>query len=508
MLTDWALVRRLGAELESRLRGARVQDAGLLPDNRPVLVMWARGTTTLLCMDPFGSPPVVTLESGSPAVAGEPGFIRAVASALRGTVLLAVSAGFKDRLLRLTFGIRSRFGVGDEIDLYIELVPRFGNVVLVKGGTIVSALKEFGHAQNPARAIAAGFAYEPPPLPGVLPDLPRLVAQSDHVDAASAIARLESDPAMREPLYVYRRRGVLVQAHLLALGQFDDAILSREASLLDLFAEDRANRVGTDARARTAQRRSALVTRIERRARKIEEGLAALGARGAEVAQREQLREEGERIYATLHELDEALRIEAKDRAAKLFARYRKLGAALPHVAQRERLLVARREAIEALAWEAQRAGDDDLGDVESALEAIEPRRRSRGVAPRAARKRRKPMEWRTRSGSRILVGRSPVENAELTFRVARPHDLWLHARGVPGAHVILQRDDRTAPSDEDIAFAASLAAAHSKARDGAKVAVDYTSRKHVRKQPDAPPGLVFYTHARTITVSPQETID
>lgn len=502
MLTDWALVRRAGAELESRLRGSRVQDAGLLPDGRPALLLWSRGSTTLLCIDAFGSPPLVTLETGELAIANEPGFTRALARTLRGMALFSARAMEGERLLRLTFGIRSRFGVGDEVDLCLELVPRFGNAVLVKGDRVVSAFKEFGFAQNPARAVAAGLTYEPPPRAPNAPALPRLIAESG-ADAAQALAFLESDDALREPLYVYRREGRLVQAHLLPLPAFADAALSREPSLIDLFAEDRANRIGAGERARTAQRRAALLRRIETRASAIEHERVALASRKLQAGERTHLREEGDRIYATLHELDEGLRDEAKDRAAKLFARYRKLGSSLPHVAKRERLLAAQREGIEALAWEAERAGNDELADVEKALDAIDPRRRSRDKPSKAPQRRRKPLEWRTPGGSRILVGRSPLENADLTFRVARPNDLWFHARGVPGAHVILQRDDRAPAPEEDVAYAASLAAAHSKARESGSVPVDYTPRKHVRKQPAAAPGLVFYTEAKTITVAP-----
>ena len=113
-------------------------------------------------------------------------------------------------------------------------------------------------------------------------------------------------------------------------------------------------------------------------------------------------------------------------------------------------------------------------------------------------------LELRTPAGSRIVVGRSPVENAELTFHLARPDDLWFHAQGVPGAHVILSRDDRGRVPDEDLQVAASLAAFYSKAQAAASAAVDYTLRKHVRKQRAAPPGLVWYTHAKTIVTQPQ----
>ena len=112
MKTDWAIVRRLGQELERQLASARVTDVGLLPDGRTALALRTHGREVLLAVDAFGSPPVVSLEAALP-VTTEPGFTRAAGAALRGMTLRAVRARLGDRLLRLTFSSRSRFGVGD-----------------------------------------------------------------------------------------------------------------------------------------------------------------------------------------------------------------------------------------------------------------------------------------------------------------------------------------------------------------------------------------------------------
>ena len=57
------------------------------------------------------------------------------------------------------------------------------------------------------------------------------------------------------------------------------------------------------------------------------------------------------------------------------------------------------------------------------------------------------------------MVGRTPIENADVTFRIGRPDDLWFHVQNQPSAHVILQRDDREAFTAADIEAAAALAA-------------------------------------------------
>jgi predicted ribosome quality control (RQC) complex YloA/Tae2 family protein len=104
--------------------------------------------------------------------------------------------------------------------------------------------------------------------------------------------------------------------------------------------------------------------------------------------------------------------------------------------------------------------------------------------------------------GWEALLGTSAAGNAAVTFDLAQPEDLWLHARGIPGAHVIL-RTRGTQPPDEIIERAAQLAAWHSAARAAGAAEVDVTERRHVRKIPNSPPGLVRYTNERTIRVTP-----
>src|SRR5581483_8532538 len=99
MLTDWVLMRRLAHELQERLRGARVEDAGLLADGRIAILFRARGSPALLAVDLFASPPLVTLNGDLPAILDAPGFARALRRSLRGMVLGGVSARRDDRLL-------------------------------------------------------------------------------------------------------------------------------------------------------------------------------------------------------------------------------------------------------------------------------------------------------------------------------------------------------------------------------------------------------------------------
>jgi len=111
------------------------------------------------------------------------------------------------------------------------------------------------------------------------------------------------------------------------------------------------------------------------------------------------------------------------------------------------------------------------------------------------------PLRYRI-DGHEVLVGRSGKENEAVTFDLASANDIWLHARGLPGSHVII-RVNGPDPTDATIRRVAALAAYFSQARHSSKVPVDYTRRRYVRKVKGAPAGFVTFSNESTLTVSP-----
>ncbi len=124
-----------------------------------------------------------------------------------------------------------------------------------------------------------------------------------------------------------------------------------------------------------------------------------------------------------------------------------------------------------------------------------------------AGREREKKSLFRsfvTKSGREILVGRNNRENDYLTFKLARPDDLWFHAEGVPGSHVLLRMKDKTTePSSAEIREAAGVAAYFSKSRQGNKAEVIYTLAKYLRKPKRAKPGTALVEKEKSIVVKP-----
>ncbi len=109
-------------------------------------------------------------------------------------------------------------------------------------------------------------------------------------------------------------------------------------------------------------------------------------------------------------------------------------------------------------------------------------------------------------SGKTILIGRNAHENDELIKKYARGNDLWFHAEGIEGSHVIIKynnRDERY--TENDIIEASQLAAYYSKLKKAGGGNIVYTFCKNLNKPKEAKPGFVLYHNNKTITVKIDE---
>ena len=116
------------------------------------------------------------------------------------------------------------------------------------------------------------------------------------------------------------------------------------------------------------------------------------------------------------------------------------------------------------------------------------------------------PLRFLSSEGREILVGRSNLQNDELTTKLGRRTDYWLHTQKIHGSHVLI-RCEGEAPGEKSIEEAAVIAAWYSQGRGGGKIPVDYTMLKNVRKPSGALPGKVIYTDYRTVLVQSDEEL-
>jgi predicted ribosome quality control (RQC) complex YloA/Tae2 family protein len=141
-----------------------------------------------------------------------------------------------------------------------------------------------------------------------------------------------------------------------------------------------------------------------------------------------------------------------------------------------------------------------EIGEVQDALQ-----RNGYWQGPRTAQPgggKSGPLKVTAESGMVIWVGRNARQNDQVTFEKGAPNDLWLHVRGLPGAHVIIKSGGQ-AVSEAIIRRAAEIAAYYSAARSEARVLVDVTQRKYVRKIKGGKPGMVTYRNESPVQVTP-----
>jgi len=187
-------------------------------------------------------------------------------------------------------------------------------------------------------------------------------------------------------------------------------------------------------------------------------------------------------------------RISLPANADRLFEKARRLERARLQVEAR---LAGTRDKLQAsFAREARALAARDLAALDAAAgrPAARPEEAAAGGGAR---------HYLTARGLSVLVGRGARENHRLTFAVAGPEDLWLHARDVPGAHVIL-RDPEGRAAAEDVREAAELAAFFSDARAQPQADVHVTQRKHVRAARGGH-GRVRIAHSDTMRVTPRD---
>ncbi len=200
------------------------------------------------------------------------------------------------------------------------------------------------------------------------------------------------------------------------------------------------------------------------------------------------------------------VRLSPQENAARYFKQYAKAKTAEKYLTAQLQKGGEELQYLESVLQELSQAeSEQDFNDIRMELTDggyIRQRGKKQSGFQRASR----PREFRTSAGLRVLVGRSNRQNDRLTTKDADKRDLWLHTQKIHGSHVILCTGGAE-PDGQSLLEAASLAAYFSQAQGSAKVPVDYTPVKFVKKPAGAKPGMVVYTTYQTLLADPDEEL-
>ena len=188
--------------------------------------------------------------------------------------------------------------------------------------------------------------------------------------------------------------------------------------------------------------------------------------------------------------------------AAKNYKQYNKLKTAEFHLREQIEKAENERAYLESVLQElAQAETEQEFNEIRRELQETNYLKKSSGK--KEQKRAFAPRTFKTSGGFEVLVGRSNVQNDQLTKK-ADKRDYWFHTQHIHGSHVIL-RCAGLMPSDEDLREAAMLAAYFSQAKESSGVPVDYCPVKFVKKPAGARPGMVTYDNYRTLYVTPEE---
>jgi predicted ribosome quality control (RQC) complex YloA/Tae2 family protein len=545
------------------LLGARVQRV-VLPDARSIgLELFAAGRHQLLVSaDPQAPRMYLVPHKLRRGVESQTPLLLLLRKWVRGSRMVDVTQPPWERILELHFD-----GDAGRCRLVAELIGRRSNLILVDPeGRVLDAMRRVGPTLNRHRVTLPGEPYDPPPLPrGSRPlrglsmtewssilasmdadtsphrQLARQLLGVSPMVARELLARAEeARNGVSLPPDQLARRLQQVAAELLTPledGSWAPHVALDEAGVVIAFAPYRpaqferlsptasiseamwryfAARATADpyaaARLAVGKRIDAAHARARRTLDQLQDNLVG----SAEI---EALREAGELLLAyqgqvspqatevTLPDYAGSQRTLALDagltpvqNAQVYFRRYRKALRAAEEVPAR----IGEQERD--LAYLEQLAADLALAETRPEIDAVYQALADAGWTRRAARGSAGQVRGPRRieiGGFTLMVGRNAQQNAELTFKRAAASDLWLHARGMPGAHVVIRSNGADVPEDV-LNQAAALAAYYSAARDEQRVAVDVTERRRVRRLGRGRPGLVSYTGERTLWVEPR----
>lgn len=567
MPLDAVTISALTRELKDKLEGGRI-DKVQQPERDMLLIsLRAKGENLRLLLSAGTGTARVNLTGALLENPAEPPmFCMLMRKHLVGARIISVEQPEYERMIIFTLDTHDELGISSEKKLAVELIGRSANVALIGAdGRIIDCMRRMDFAGDALRRMQPGMIYRLPPKQDKVSFFAvdsaarrAMIAKADRdtpvdkwlmdnfaalspliarelsyrcrgdydalPDAADALADTVAAGEL-EP-YMISMDGQPRDYSFMAVSQYGQAAsLRRFASFSDMLDEFYSARD----RVQQQRRRSHELTKTVRTLRdRLARKLASQREELKRTEGREEVRKQAELVTANIYRLkrgDSFLECEdyyepdcprikipldrlktPQQNAAALYKEYNKLKAAEQHltvlVAVGERQL----DYLNSVLDELERAeSEKDVSDIRRELIATGYIRRPKGAKPERV-KPQKPLSFMSDDGFEILVGRSNAQNDELTTKIARRTDYWLHTQKVHGSHVII-RCDGLEPPQRTLEQAASLAASYSQARGGGKIAVDYTMLRNVRKPSGALPGKVVYTEYKTLMAEADEEL-
>ena len=555
-------------EIRQKATGARVEKIHQPSRDTLLLHLRCEGGREKLLFAPNPAAPRLHLTTASPENPAEPPmFCMLLRKHLLGARLREITQPAMERAATFVFDCTDEMGFPVQKRLVAELMGRTCNLYLLDGdGRIVDCLRRVGLDETAKRPALPGMYYQEPEQETKLD--PRNLQTEDYVNllkkpgadilaerlmdnlgglsplvcreaalyaAGEPDARVEkADPeklwaffvehiADPKPWYYAQSDGTPKQFAFCPIREYGSCQQAESfTQLLDNYY------ILKDRKDAMRQKSQALRKTVSNLCQRLTRKLAIQETELTATYDRERLRQLGDIVTANLHRITKGQKVlEAEDfydeemkmvlisisetlspqqNAAKYYKDYTRMKNAEKELTRQIELGQQERSYLQSVLEELNRAQTDgELDEIRQELHA------GGYVRLDSSKKRMKqtklaPMRFESTDGYPIYVGRNNRQNDELTFKLARKDDIWLHAQKVHGSHVIISCGG-SKPPDDTVTQAAQLAAYYSESTGGQNIPVDVTPVKQVKKLPGAKPGMVIYHTYHTVIVNPYADI-
>ncbi|EOS7855801.1 fibronectin-binding protein EfbA [Enterococcus hirae] len=558
MSFDGVFTHAMINELRETLLSGRISKIHQPYENEVVLVIRSRGKNQRLLLSAhpsYARIQITQIDYQNPDT--PPNFVMMLRKHLDGAILESIEQIENDRVIHFHFTKRDELGDLQNIILIVELMGRHSTIILVnkESGKILDAIKHIGSSQNTYRSLLPGVDYIAPPEQNQLnpfsQEKEKVFHRLSQMDltpkgiqqqfqgigfdtAQELVARLTERP--NEKMLVWQEFFTAIDTQLspslyevaekeyftpINYRFFDSNTQQKKmyptlSALLDAFYQEKAEKD------RAKQQGGELIRKIENELKRNRNKLKKREQTLKDSENAEDYRRDGELLTTFMaqvprganevtlpnyYEEDRPITIKLdpaltpNQNAQKYFHRYQKLKNAVKLIGKQIEEAKNEIDYLESVLSQLEIAGPMDIEVIKEELTA-EGYLKKNSSKKQKRKKPSQPDQYLSTDGTLILVGKNNLQNDQLSLKTAKKTDYWLHAKNIPGSHVIIKSDK---PSDETITEAAELAAYFSKYRHSAQVPVDLVQVKHLRKPNGAKPGYVIYENQKTIIVTPEE---
>ncbi|EMF0148866.1 fibronectin-binding protein EfbA [Enterococcus hirae] len=558
MSFDGVFTHAMINELRETLLSGRISKIHQPYENEVVLVIRSRGKNQRLLLSAhpsYARIQITQIDYQNPDT--PPNFVMMLRKHLDGAILESIEQIQNDRVIHFHFTKRDELGDLQNIILIVELMGRHSTIILVnkESGKILDAIKHIGSSQNTYRSLLPGVDYIAPPEQNQLnpfsQEKEKVFHRLSQMDltpkgiqqqfqgigfdtAQELVARLTERP--NEKMLVWQEFFTAIDTQrspsLYEVAEkeyftpinyrfFDSNTQQKKmyptlSALLDAFYQEKAEKD------RAKQQGGELIRKIENELKRNKNKLKKREQTLKDSENAEDYRRDGELLTTFMaqvprganevtlpnyYEEDRPITIKLdpaltpNQNAQKYFHRYQKLKNAVKLIGKQIEEAKHEIDYLESVLSQLEIAGPMDIEVIKEEL-TTEGYLKKKSSKKQKRKKPSQPDQYLSTDGTLILVGKNNLQNDQLSLKTAKKTDYWLHAKNIPGSHVIIKSDQ---PSDETITEAAELAAYFSKYRHSAQVPVDLVQVKHLRKPNGAKPGYVIYENQKTIIVTPEE---